>query len=118
LIFVCGGGEGQALLASQDDGKIAWKSESDKMTHATPTLATIHGVRQVIFFTQSGLVQRRPGREKSCGVIRSGSMFPRRRRQWSPGSGLLLGRLRRWRGLAKVTKDISGFKATEVWRKQ
>jgi len=58
LIFVAaGGGRGQALLAlSKRDGKVLWQTESDAMTHATPTVADLHGVRQVIFFTQKGLV--------------------------------------------------------------
>lgn len=56
LVFVMGGGPGQALLAFNRDGEVVWKGEDDKATHATPIVATIHGVRQVIFFTQSGLV--------------------------------------------------------------
>jgi outer membrane protein assembly factor BamB len=57
LVIVAGGGEGQAFLAfNKSDGKLAWKTGADKITHATPTPATIHGVSQVIFFTQSGLV--------------------------------------------------------------
>lgn len=49
----------QPLLAlNKKDGSLAWKSgtRKDAMTHATPVVATILGVRQVIFFTQSGLV--------------------------------------------------------------
>ena len=61
LIFLAGGGEGQALLGiHKTDGKVAWKTESDKMTHASPILATILGVKQVIFFTQKGLVALKP----------------------------------------------------------
>jgi outer membrane protein assembly factor BamB len=57
LVFVAGGGPGQSLLAfHKTSGELAWKTGDEKITHATPTLATIHGVRQVIFFTQSGLV--------------------------------------------------------------
>ena len=57
LIFVNAGGDGQAFLAfNKKDGKLAWKGGSDKPTHASPVPATILGVRQVIFFTQSGLV--------------------------------------------------------------
>src|SRR5205823_3768961 len=57
LVFICGGGEGQALLGiNKSNGAVVWKTESDQMTHATPVAATIHGVRQVIFYTQRGLV--------------------------------------------------------------
>ena len=57
LVFVAGGGPGQSLLAfDKADGKLAWKSGTETITHSTPVATTIHGVRQVIYFTQSGLV--------------------------------------------------------------
>jgi len=57
LVFMAGGGAGQALIAfNKDTGKVAWKTQDDTMTHSTPVVADIHGVRQVIFFTQTGLV--------------------------------------------------------------
>jgi outer membrane protein assembly factor BamB len=43
-----------ALRAS--DGGKAWSSQNENSTHATPIVATIQGVRQVIFATTSGLV--------------------------------------------------------------
>ncbi|HEU0010183.1 MAG TPA: PQQ-binding-like beta-propeller repeat protein [Verrucomicrobiae bacterium] len=46
-------------LAWHDDG-LAWRLHEEEMTHATPVPATIHGVRQVIFATQSGLVSVEP----------------------------------------------------------
>ncbi len=61
LIFVnanCGTSTLMALRTS--DGEPAWRSQNEAMTHATPVLATIHGVRQVIFATQSGLVSLNP----------------------------------------------------------
>jgi outer membrane protein assembly factor BamB len=57
LVFVAGGGPGEALLAfDKNDGHVVWKAEDDKMTQSTPVATTILGVRQVIFFTQKGLV--------------------------------------------------------------
>jgi outer membrane protein assembly factor BamB len=61
LIFLNGSGTGQSLLAlNKTDGSLAWKGFSDKNTHATPVAATILGTRQIIFFTQSGLVAVTP----------------------------------------------------------
>jgi outer membrane protein assembly factor BamB len=61
ILLMCGGGEGQALLGlHKDTGKVVWKGEDDKMTHATPVIANIHGVHQCIFFTQTGLVAVSP----------------------------------------------------------
>ncbi len=60
-IFVAGGGEGQSLMGiSKVDGSIVWKGESDRITHATPIVATLGGVKQVIFYTQKGLVAVAP----------------------------------------------------------
>ncbi len=57
LIFVAGGGPGESLLAvDKNTGKVAWKTGDEKITHATPVVATIQGAKQVIFFMQSGLV--------------------------------------------------------------
>ncbi len=61
VLLMCGGGEGQALLGlDKTSGEVIWKGESDKMTHATPVIADIHGVHQCIFFTQKGLVAVTP----------------------------------------------------------
>jgi outer membrane protein assembly factor BamB len=57
LAFVGGGGPGQSLLAlNKTTGQVVWKAQDELITHATPVVATIQGVRQVIFFMQSGLV--------------------------------------------------------------
>jgi outer membrane protein assembly factor BamB len=57
MVFVAAGGPGEALLAfDKKDGHVVWKGESDGLTQSTPVAATILGERQVIFFTQKGLV--------------------------------------------------------------
>jgi outer membrane protein assembly factor BamB len=57
LVFVVGGGPGKSLMAfDKKTGRLAWARGDEKLTHATPAIATIQGVRQVIFFVQSGLV--------------------------------------------------------------
>ncbi|MGV3773680.1 MAG: PQQ-binding-like beta-propeller repeat protein [Verrucomicrobiales bacterium] len=61
LIFMAGGGAGQALLAfNKQNGALSWKTQDDEMTHSTPVIATIHGVKQIIFLTQKGLVSLVP----------------------------------------------------------
>lgn len=61
LLFVCCGGRNQSLIAfDKKTGKVAWKGQSDKPTHASPIPATIAGTRQIIFFTTSGLVAVKP----------------------------------------------------------
>jgi outer membrane protein assembly factor BamB len=57
LVYVAGGGPGQSMMAfDKATGAVVWKNGEEQMTHATPVVATIHEVRQVIFLMQSGLV--------------------------------------------------------------
>src|SRR5439155_7185008 len=61
LIYVnanCAVSNLMALRAS--DGSLVWRSQSAGLTHSTPVLATISGVRQVIFATQIGLMSLDP----------------------------------------------------------
>jgi outer membrane protein assembly factor BamB len=38
------------------NGGLAWSAQDDGVTHTTPVLATLYGVRQVLFATQTGIV--------------------------------------------------------------
>jgi outer membrane protein assembly factor BamB len=61
LVYVVGGGAGESLVAfDKKDGKVVWKGQDDGLTQSTPIAATILGERQVIFFTQAGLVSVMP----------------------------------------------------------
>jgi outer membrane protein assembly factor BamB len=65
-VIVAGGGRNQSCLAFRtDNGEVLWKAGSDRATHSTPVLATIHGQPQVLFMVARGLVSRDPssGRE-------------------------------------------------------
>ncbi len=118
-VYVAGGGPGEALLAfNRKTGALAWKGEDDMMTHATPTAATIHRVRQVIFFTQKGLVSletktgkvlwRFPFRfttSTAMTPVVSGDIV-----YCSAGYGV-------GSAAARVQKSEEGFNATELWNK-
>lgn len=118
LVIVAGGGSGQALLAfDKTTGKLAWKAENDKITHATPTPATIAGTRQVIFFTTSGLVSVAPKDGKvlwrhpykfsvstAASPVVGGDVV-----YCSAGYGV-------GGGAVKVTKDGDAWSAREIWR--
>src|SRR6266567_4024157 len=57
LIFVNANCGTSTLMALRTvDGSLVWRSQNEAMTHTTPVVATIQGVRQVIFATQTGLV--------------------------------------------------------------
>jgi outer membrane protein assembly factor BamB len=118
LIFMAGGGAGQALLGiDKNTGKTIWKAEDDKMTHATPVMATIHGVRQVVFFTQKGLVSLEP---------QSGKLLWRYPFQYSTStaaSPVIAGDIAYCSagynvgsGAARITKNGDTFEAKEIWR--
>lgn len=60
-VHIIGGGEGQAVLAfDKDSGKLLWKKHDDLMTHATPVIADIHGVTQLLYLTQKGVLAVNP----------------------------------------------------------
>lgn len=117
LIYVVGGGAEESLLAiDKKDGHVVWKGESDSMTHSTPVAATILGERQVIFFTQKGLVSaaaktgkvlwRYPFRystSTAMSPIVSGDIV-----YCSAGYGV-------GAGACKITKTGDGFEATRLW---
>lgn len=56
-IFIAGGAPGKSLMAfDKKTGQGIWATGTEKLTHASPVPCTIEGVRQVIFFTQFGMV--------------------------------------------------------------
>jgi outer membrane protein assembly factor BamB len=117
LIFAAGGGPGGALMAfDKQDGHLVWKGEDDKMTHSTPTVATIHGVRQVIFYTQRGLVAvvpktgkvlwRYPFRYSTSAAITP--VVAEDVVYCSAGYGV-------GAGACRISKTAEGFTATQLW---
>lgn len=61
LIFVNANCGISTLMAfSTTNGALVWRSRNEAMTHSTPVLVTMNGVRQLIFATQDGLVSLNP----------------------------------------------------------
>lgn len=117
LVYVVCGGPGESLLAlDKNDGHVVWKGESDKATQSTPITATIAGARQVIFFTQSGLVSTAP---------KTGAMlwrYPFKFKGAAAISPVVAGDVVYCStaygigaGACKITKDGDKFTATELW---
>lgn len=48
------------MALSLESGEVVWRSGQEGLTHSTPVLATIHGVRQLIVATWAGLVSVEP----------------------------------------------------------
>lgn len=120
LLFVAGGGPGQAFMAlNKNTGAVVWKGQDDLMTHSTPTVADIHGVRQVIFFSQTGLaaLEAKSGKllwrygfdfkvSTAISPVVAGDIV-----YCSAGYGV-------GAGAAKISKNGSGFSATEIYRQR
>ena len=117
LVYVAGGGAGQSIIAfNKQTGAVAWKAHDETITHSTPVAATIHGVRQVIFFCKSGLVSvdakdgkllwKRPFKfavsTAMTPIVAGDLVF------CSAGYGV-------GGGAARISKDGAGFKAEEIW---
>ncbi|MCL5097066.1 MAG: PQQ-like beta-propeller repeat protein [Candidatus Omnitrophica bacterium] len=118
LIFVNCNAPNQTLLGlHKEDGSLAWKGQNDSMTQATPIAATILGVRQVLFFTQSGLVSVAP----QTGDVLWRYKFPYNVSTASSpvvagdivycSAGYGVGS-----GAVRITKSGDQFLATEIWR--
>lgn len=118
LVFVAGGGPGESLLAfDKNDGKVIWKGQDDMMTQSTPIATTLLGERQVIFFTQNGLVSVVP----KTGDVLWRFAFPYKTATGiSPVvSGDIIYCSAAYgvgSGACKITKADGKFTATEIWR--
>ena len=119
LVIVYGGGAGQSLLAfNRENGELIWKTGNEIATHATPIATTIHGVRQIIFFCNSGLVSAAPHWNRimearipfkvstAASPVVAGDLV-----YCSAGYGV-------GAGLYKISKNGIRFSSTEVWRKK
>jgi outer membrane protein assembly factor BamB len=60
LFLNCNGTNATLLALRESDGSEVWKGQTDALIHATPIAATLAGVRQIVFFTQSGLISVAP----------------------------------------------------------
>lgn len=120
VLLLAGGGAGQGLIGlDKETGKVVWKGQDDKMTHATPVLADIHGVHQAIFFTQTGLVAVTP----ADGKVLWRAPFPYKvSTAASPvvyedivycSAGYGVGA-----GAFKISKSGSGLSAEALWRRE
>jgi len=118
LVFVMGGGAGQSLLAFHEKtGEIAWKAETESITHATPVVAEILGERQVIFFCQSGLVSL---------AVKSGKLLwkvPYKYNCSTAASPVVSGDIVFCSagygvggGAYKIAKEGTTFSATQIWQ--
>ena len=117
-VYLGGGGAGESLLAFDKlNGGLLWKGEDEKITHATPVPATLGGVRQIIFFLESGLVSKQADNGQllwrykfpfnvstaASPVIADDVIFC--------GAGYGVG------GAAiRVSKEGDGFKVNELWK--
>jgi outer membrane protein assembly factor BamB len=120
LLFVAGGGAGQSLLAlNRTTGAVVWSAFDEKITHATCVPAPLPGGgRQVVFFTQSGLLAVDPptGRElwryafpyrvsTAASPVIGGDIV-----YCSAGYGV-------GAGAARLTRNGDAWQATEIYRK-
>lgn len=118
LVYIAGGGAGQSMLAFKAaSGELAWKAGDDAITHATPVVTTLHGVRQVIFLMQSGLVSLEAASGKSLWA------FPFPYRTCTGCSPVVAGGIvfctagyEVGGAACQVVKTGSGFEAKELWR--
>src|SRR5207245_2595275 len=61
-LFIATGGISKGAIAAFDkhSGDLLWSALDDPPSYSSPVSATIHGTRQITFFTGSGLVAVTP----------------------------------------------------------
>ncbi|HWE02377.1 MAG TPA: PQQ-binding-like beta-propeller repeat protein [Tepidisphaeraceae bacterium] len=118
LLYVAAGGAGESFIAfNKKSGAVAWKSGTEKITQATPVIGTILGVRQVVFFTQSGLVSVAPDSGKELWK------YPFKYSTSTAASPVICGDIvycaagyNVGSGACKITKEGGGLAAVQIWR--
>lgn len=117
-VIVSGGGRNQSILAFRaDNGEVLWKTGSDKATHSTPIVATIHGQEQALIRVERGLIALDPANGKELWHY----PFPHRTATapsavvWNNivnvSSGYGIGG-----GACEVKRDGDKWQVTELWR--
>jgi outer membrane protein assembly factor BamB len=120
-VFVYGGGNGQSFIAfDKQSGNVVWKTGNEHLTHSSPTIATIHGVRQIIFLTKSGLVSLATADGKELW------RFPFKFNISTASSPVVSGKdgdvvyctagYKVGAAAARIIKDGERFTATQIWR--
>ncbi|MCS6850519.1 MAG: PQQ-like beta-propeller repeat protein [Gemmataceae bacterium] len=60
-VFVNVGAKGAGVVAwDLETGRELWRATDQEASYSSPTVATIHGIRHVIFFTRSGILSLDP----------------------------------------------------------
>jgi outer membrane protein assembly factor BamB len=60
LLINVGGPQAGIIALASDSGKEIWRATDQLASYSSPVAATIHGTRQVFFFTRDGLVALEP----------------------------------------------------------
>lgn len=122
LVLVNGpaGGTGEKLFGiHKRDGRTVWEGPNAKLTHSTPVLTTLFGVRQVLFFTAGGMVSVLPETGKELWRHSFTVSIPT---AISPvvGEDIVYHSAAYGTGAraVKIAKSGETFRATEIWRKR
>ncbi len=60
-VIVNGNASGKTIFGiNKTNGAVVWRTQTDKSTHSTPVMATIEGVRQIVFLAGSTLLSLDP----------------------------------------------------------
>ena len=117
-VYVGGGGPGQSLLAfDKTNGNLLWKGENEEITHASPVPATLGGVRQIVFFLESGLVSKQADTGQLLWRYKFPFNVPTAASPVIAGDVIYCSAAYGMGGAAvRISKDGEQFKASELWK--
>lgn len=118
-VLVFGGGPNESFIAFKtSNGDVLWKSGSDRPTHSTPVIATIHGKEQALFRVERGLVSLDPANGRELWHY----PFPHKTATgpspivWNDIVACLSG-YGVGGGACQVTPKEGGWEVSEIWRR-
>ncbi len=108
---------GAIIAYNLADGSQKWKWEGDGPTYSSPVLATIEGMKQLVFHTEKNLI----GITVADGIVLWKIETPNERRFYSSATAIVDGQMVIYTGqgtgtrAVKVKKDGDKFATEELW---
>lgn len=124
LFIEAGGANGTFMAFRKAGGEVVWSSQHDLPAYSSPIVATIHGTRQIVFWSAGGLRALSPDDGALLWKYDSQTLCPATGAALNTGTPILTGPERIFMSsgsgatLLHVVRTDSGFRAEPVWHSE